>query len=144
MITTGAPDAELPLLLGSPLFGVVKLEPSSAPGDGSGDHLDRRRGGAAPVDVVGSGPFMIESGDDPLIHMTRSPGSTAQLDAVDAQRLAGLGGRHQGGRRRPGRLGVDPAGLTGPRPRPARCRAWPTASYQVLCSRRSAPRSSSG
>jgi ABC-type transport system substrate-binding protein len=30
---------------------------------------------------------MIESGDDPLIHMTRSPGSAAQLDTVDAQRF---------------------------------------------------------
>jgi ABC-type transport system substrate-binding protein len=85
VITTGAPDAELPLLLGSPLYGVVKLQPSSAPGDGT--TTSTAVGATAPVDVIGSGPFMIESGDDPLIHMTRSPGSTAQLDAVDAQRF---------------------------------------------------------
>ena len=42
VITTGAPDAELPLLLGSPLYGVVKLEPASAPDDGH-HHVDGRR-----------------------------------------------------------------------------------------------------
>ncbi|MGZ4707202.1 MAG: ABC transporter substrate-binding protein [Acidimicrobiales bacterium] len=86
VITTGAPDAELPLLLGSPLYGVVKLV-SSSTGDDAGSTSSTAAGATTPAQVVGTGPFMIESGNDPLIHMTRSPGSAAQLDAVDAQRV---------------------------------------------------------
>ncbi len=79
VITTGAPDAELPLLLGSPLYGVVKLVSSSADGDSTSSTAagSTATGSTPPPEVVGTGPFMIESGDDPLIHMTRSPGSKA-------------------------------------------------------------------
>jgi ABC-type transport system substrate-binding protein len=94
VITTGAPNAELPLLLGSPLFGVVKVSSDAdtstttavgggaGPGSGSGS-------GAGPAEaVLGTGPFKIDSGNEPTIHMSRSSGSRAQLDEVDATRLA--------------------------------------------------------
>ena len=42
VITTAAPDAELPLLLGSPLYGVVKLV-TPASGDDGLDQHDRGR-----------------------------------------------------------------------------------------------------
>ena len=53
--------------------------------DGSGDTTSTVADAAtAPPEVTGSGPFMISSGNDPTIAMPRSPGSTAQLDQVDA------------------------------------------------------------
>ena len=85
VITTGAPNAELPLLLGSPLFGVVKV---SSEADTSTTTAVGGGAGAASESVLGTGPFKIDSGNDPTIHMSRSSGSRAQLDAVDATRLA--------------------------------------------------------
>ncbi len=88
VITTGAPDAELPLLLGSPLFGVVKLVTPASSDGSTGSTSTTTAGSTPPAEVVGSGPFTIESGNDQLIHMTRSSGSSAQVDVVDAQRFA--------------------------------------------------------
>lgn len=88
VITTGAPDAELPLLLGSPLFGVVKLVTPTSSDDSGSSSTTTGAGSTPPAEVVGSGPFLIESDTDQLIHMTRSSGSAAQLDVVDAQRFA--------------------------------------------------------
>ena len=88
VVTTSAPDVEVPLLLGSPLYGVVKVTSTSADSTSTSAANGGTDGAAATPEITGSGPFMITSGNDPIITMPRSPGSTAQLEEVDAERFA--------------------------------------------------------
>jgi len=83
-ITTTSPDVELPLLLGSPVYGVMKAGaaddatstvPTSTPG------LDGRL-------LVGSGPFSVASDDGTTVHLVRVQGSGAELNGVDLLRVA--------------------------------------------------------
>lgn len=86
-ITTTSSDVELPLLLGSPVYGVMKVSPTAevtttastaAPGSAGVD------GGA----LTGSGPFAVASDDGTTLHLVRVSSSVAELDGVDLVRVA--------------------------------------------------------
>ena len=69
-ITLDQPQAELPAILGSPLFGIVPKESVEAPSPAFAE---------APV---GSGPFRYTSRQGDVITLVRSPGSRAYVDRV--------------------------------------------------------------
>jgi peptide/nickel transport system substrate-binding protein/oligopeptide transport system substrate-binding protein len=75
-VTTDQPDAELPLLLGSPVYSVTKPAPSSTT-------TTNASGQASLVAPIGSGPFKLASDNGTTVKLTRSATSAAQLDEVD-------------------------------------------------------------
>jgi ABC-type transport system substrate-binding protein len=75
-ITTDRPDAELPLLLGSPVYSVTKPPPSSTTTTNSS-------GQGSLVAPIGSGPFKMASDDGTTVKLVRTATSAAQLDEVD-------------------------------------------------------------
>jgi len=76
-ITTDQPDAELPLLLGSPVYSVTK--PGPKPTD--------KTQGTALAAPLGTGPFEVASDDGTVVKLVRSETSRAQLDEVDLIRV---------------------------------------------------------
>jgi oligopeptide transport system substrate-binding protein len=89
-ITTTSANVELPLLLGSPVYGVVKVR-----SDAGTDTTASTATTAAPSgpkltagQIVGTGPFAVASDDGTTVHLVRSSGSAAQLDGVDLIRMA--------------------------------------------------------
>ncbi len=98
-ITTTAPDAELPMLLGSPVYAVVKggsskssspttsTSAAAAPSTSAGASSTTTKPAklAAPI---GSGPFMLKSDDGTTLRLIRTSTSTAELDEVDLIRKA--------------------------------------------------------
>jgi len=80
-VTTPAPDvvrieldqplSVLPAVLGYPAFGIVPREAVEAESPGFAVH------------PIGSGPFMIESRGEDVVRLVPSPGSTADVKAVD-------------------------------------------------------------
>jgi len=86
-ITTTSSDVELPLLLGSPVYGVMKVAPA---GDATST-VPTSAPGAPGVDgslLIGSGPFSVASDDGTTLHLVRAQGSGAELDGVDLLRVA--------------------------------------------------------
>jgi ABC-type transport system substrate-binding protein len=85
-VTTPAPNvvsivldqgqASLPAILGNPAFGIVPREAVEAQAPAFAD---------APV---GSGPFMIKSRTDDVVHLVPAPGVNAALRGVDLEVLA--------------------------------------------------------
>ena len=75
-ITTDRPDAELPLLLGSPVYSVTKPPPSSTT-------TTNASGQGSLVAPIGSGPFKLASDDGTTVKLVRTATSAAQLDEVD-------------------------------------------------------------
>lgn len=82
-ITTASKDVELPLLLGSPVYGVVKVETL----DATPTTVTTTSADDAPR-LLGSGPFTVDSDDGTTMHLVRAPGSGAHLDGVDLIRVA--------------------------------------------------------
>ena len=85
-ITTTSADVELPLLLGSPVYGVMKVSPTadSTTASTAATTSTVLDGGS----LIGSGPFAVASDDGTTVHLVRSPGSGAQLDSVELVRVA--------------------------------------------------------
>ncbi len=82
-ITTTAPDAELPLLLASPVYAVIKPGHELASTGTTGTTA-----GGAPTTVAlnapqGSGSFKLVGDDGKTLRLVRSAGSVAELDEVD-------------------------------------------------------------
>jgi ABC-type transport system substrate-binding protein len=76
VITTDRPDAELPLLLGSPVYSVTKPAPGST-------NSTNAAGQSPLVAPIGSGPFRLMSDDGTTVKLGRAANSSAQLDEVD-------------------------------------------------------------
>jgi peptide/nickel transport system substrate-binding protein len=101
-ITTTAPDAELPMLLGSPVYAVVKPTATSGSSGGSPSSsapsttAASSPAGASTTTVkaakltapIGSGPFVVKSDDGTTLKLVRSPDSVAELNEVDLIRTA--------------------------------------------------------
>ena len=92
-ITTTSPNVELPLLLASPVYGVVKIRSVDAGAEGATDATGTTSTttaaarGLSPDQLVGSGPFAVASDDGTTLHLVRSTGSAAQLNGVDLIRM---------------------------------------------------------
>ena len=82
-ITTNAPDAELPLLLASPVYAVVK---AGHEGTTTATQSTTQGTAGTPAPLVapqGSGSFRLLSDDGSTLRLVRSNGSPAELDEVD-------------------------------------------------------------
>ena len=79
-IATDRPDAELPLLLGSPVYAVTK--------PGSGSSATSTTTGGSLVGPIGAGPFEVASVSGTTVKLVRTPTSKAQVDEVDLIRLS--------------------------------------------------------
>jgi len=90
-ITTTLPDADLPALLGSPLYGVVKPA-EAAPSDVT--PVTGVPGSSAPAATawtVGAGPFRTEGGDSSLAtasRLVRVDRGSARLESIELVRVA--------------------------------------------------------
>jgi peptide/nickel transport system substrate-binding protein/oligopeptide transport system substrate-binding protein len=71
VVTTDQPDAEVPLLLASPVYAVTKQPSHTGKGPG------------ALTSPIGTGPFKVASDDGTTVKLVRSTTSHAQLDEVD-------------------------------------------------------------
>jgi peptide/nickel transport system substrate-binding protein/oligopeptide transport system substrate-binding protein len=78
VVTTDQPDAELPLLLASPVYAVTKSGNTTPPTSGQSE---------APVAPLGTGPFKVASDDGTTVKLVRTTTSHAQLDEVDLIRF---------------------------------------------------------
>ena len=91
-ITTSAPQADLPALLASPLYGVVKAPEPPASATGTTDTTVVT---PSTTWTIGAGPFRVADRGGTLADATtlvRSDGSTAQLDSIDLVRVADAAG----------------------------------------------------
>ncbi len=82
-ITTTAPDAELPLLLASPVYAVVKPGHELAPKASTGTTAAGSSTTVALDAPQGSGSFKLAGDDGTTLRLVRSAGSVAELDEVD-------------------------------------------------------------
>ncbi len=85
-ITTTAPDAELPQLLASPVYAVVKAGHELAAPRATGTTAAGSTTTLALDAPQGSGPFKLAADDGRTLRLVRSAGSVAELDEVDLTR----------------------------------------------------------
>ncbi len=75
VITLEQPQSSLPAILGNPAFGIVPREAVEAPAP------------AFAEEPVGSGPFVIRSRTDAVVHLVPAPGVATALRGVDLEIL---------------------------------------------------------